>query len=625
MRRSICYSEPMQAKAGEVSTWRFIYKPSSDLPKGSMLKFDLETEGRPILPTSRIADWEVPSTNIKSKNLILAKLPNGKIIKAKKVEKQISQFEFLLPSKVASGNPITIVIGNLNGKSGGNRAQTFSQRKRKFTLYIDKEGKGNYREKEMFHIDVKGNILKNLRIMVPSFISRNKRFDVIVRFEDEFGNLTGFAEENTLIDLSYQNLRENLNWKLFVPETGFITLPNLYFNEPGIYRIQLKNERTKDIFLSSPIKCFADSDLSLYWGTFHGESERFDATREIESCLRVFRDEKAYQFYATSPFDDQEEISNETWKYLSPFVSEFNEDFRFTSFLGFQWVGIEKEEGVRQFIYLKDNKPILRKKDLKTNSLKKIYKICNPKDIISIPTFTMGRSSPFDFQHYNEEFERVVEIYNAWGSSECSKKEGNPKPIQGKCSEFLEGSIQKALMKNRRFGFVAGGFDDRGIYSRFYDSDQKQYTPGLTAIIAESQTKEHLFNAIRKRACYATTGARILLEFYIANNQMGSEMNTANRPGLMFNRFITASIVGTTGIKKVDLIRNGKIFKSFTPKEDRFDFEIDDSENLFKISLKDGNSLFSYYYLRIQQTDGNIAWSSPIWIDISEIKKTSKT
>ena len=30
-------------------------------------------------------------------------------------------------------------------------------------------------------------------------------------------------------------------WKLFIPETGFITLPNLYFNEPGVYKIQLKN------------------------------------------------------------------------------------------------------------------------------------------------------------------------------------------------------------------------------------------------------------------------------------------------------------------------------------------------------------------------------------------------
>ena len=42
-------------------------------------------------------------------------------------------------------------------------------------------------------------------------------------------------------------------------------------------------------------------------------------------------------------------------------------------------------------VYSKENKPILRKKDLKNNTLKKIYKSFSPKEIISIPSFTMGK------------------------------------------------------------------------------------------------------------------------------------------------------------------------------------------------------------------------------------------
>jgi len=112
---------------------------------------------------------------------------------------------------------------------------------------------------------------------------------------------------------------------------------------------------------------------------------------------------------------------------------------------------------MRQFIYLKDNKPIMRKKDLKNNSLKKIYKTHNAKDLISIPSFTMHKNTCFDFSDFNPEFERVVEIYNAWGSSECSSKEGNLRPIDsGKKGpkEALEGSIRKALEKNCRFVFL---------------------------------------------------------------------------------------------------------------------------------------------------------------------------
>src|SRR6202035_2352412 len=124
-----------------------------------------------------------------------------------------------------------------------NMAQTYVQRRRPFYLYVDPTGKGHYQEPEVFTMDIRGGDLKLIRILTPSFVTRNKRFDVIVRFEDEFGNLTSTAPDDTLIELSHEHLRENLNWKLFVPETGFITLPNLYFNEPGVYTITLRNSK----------------------------------------------------------------------------------------------------------------------------------------------------------------------------------------------------------------------------------------------------------------------------------------------------------------------------------------------------------------------------------------------
>jgi hypothetical protein len=572
-------------------------------------------------------DWEIPQTDLnRKKNLIWGQMPNGKIVKAKKIENLknfTTQFEFILPTKISPGKSFTILIGSPEKnkeKINGNRCQIYTQRKRKFILRIG-SGKGSFKESENFYLDVRGNIFENLRIITPSFVSKNKRFDVIVRFEDKYGNLTGYAKENTLIDLSYQNLRENLNWRLFVPETGFITLPNLYFNEPGTYRIQLKNLQSNAIFLSSPIRCFFDYNLNLFWGTFHGEAEEVDSKENIESCLRLFRDDKGFQFYATSSFDSIEETSNESWKNIAQNIAEFNEDYRFTSFLGFQWRGISKEEGVRQFIYLKDNKPLLRKKDLKTNSLKKIYKTTLPKDLLSIPMFTMSKKYSYDFKNYNPDFERVVEIYSAWGSSECTEKEGNKKPIKGNIiGEDKGGSIRLALHNNCRFGFVAGGLDDRGIYEDFYDSNQAQYTPGLTAIIVKNQTREELFSALHKRSCYATTGKRIILDFNIANQKMGSELTTLTKPGLLFNRYITGLVVGTDLIEKVEIIRNGEVFHTLTPKGDELEFDFNDDRPLEDICIipKNNQYPFVYYYLRVFQRDKHMAWSSPIWVDIQE-------
>ncbi len=617
MRRSICYSDPSVARAGQNSTWKFHYTTATALPKGTRLKFDLLSKGRDI-------DWEVPTTNLdEDANVIYAEMENGTIIKAEEIETPdsiVPQYEFVLPSAVKIGEKFTIGIGinpEVDGNSDtlGNECQLTIQRRRPFNLYIDPKGKGNYEEPEVFTMDIRGNRLNTIRILTPSFVSKNKRFDITVRFEDEYGNLTNFAPEDTLIDLSYEHLRENLNWKLFVPETGFVTLPNLYFNEAGIYRIQLRNLKTKETFTSAPIKCFQENDRNLFWGLLHGESDRVDSTESIENCLRHFRDEKSLNFYGTSYFENSDETPNEVWKQAVQNAADFNEDDRFITFLGFQFQGEAGKEGVRQILYTKDNKPLLRQKDTKNSSLSKIYKSSSPKEMISIPTFTMGKGFHFNFKEFTPEFERVVEIYNAWGSSEALKCE---RSITGKVGSSAEGSIVEALKKNCRFGFVAGGLDDRGTYNGFYESDQTQYSPGHTAIICEKYTRDSLLEGLYRRSCYATTGARIIVGFYIAGQRMGSELSTSLKPGLAVNRHISGYVAGTDKLKSIELIRNGEVIHTFHPTQYFYDYYYDDQESFDKVGLvAEGKDPFIFYYLRIKQQDGQMAWSSPIWVDFS--------
>lgn len=632
MRRCICYCEPTYALAGETRTWKFIYTPSVTLPKGTRLKFDLQSKGREI-------DWEIPSVNLKkAEPVIYILLSNGKVLPGTEIESPdevVPQFGFVLPSTVEAGDPIEIILGAREGETSKNgsglKAQTSSQRRRSFLLYIDPSGKGHYEDPEVFNMDIRGGPLANIRILTPSFVTKNKRFDAIVRFEDEFGNLTNNAPENTLIELSHEHLRENLNWKLFVPETGFISLPNLYFNEVGVYTIQLANSKTKQTFRSSPIRCFPDNSPHLFWGLLHGESERFDSTENIESCLRHFRDDKAFNFAGISPFESQEETSNEMWKSISQNIVDFNEDERFTTFSGFQFNGDNKTEGLRLIVYSKENKPILRKKDLKNSTLKKIYKSFSPKEIISIPCFTAAKGNEYNFENFDPEFERVVEIYNAWGSSETTKKEGNSLPITSTTGiqESPEGSIQKALLRNCRFGFVAGGLDDRGVYSDLYESDQVQYTPGLTAIIAPHHTREALIEALYQRSCFATTGERIIVGLNLAGTPMGKEVSTAEKPGLTVNRHLSGYVAGTTKLEKVEIIRNGKVIKTFEPDHYSLDFTYDDMTPLEKIVIpsKDKRPPFVYYYVRVIQADGHMAWTSPIWVDyipLSSLPKIQK-
>ena len=629
MRRSISYVEPKIALAGDTKTWSFVYTSANDLSKGARFKFDMGSKGRDF-------DWEIPQTNIQNKkNLIWMETVDKQWITASTVvdsEALSSQFEFLLPEVVKSGDPLTIHIGtpDLDKMAiQGNRAQLHTMRRRPFILYVDPKGKGDFKEKEVFYIDVKGNALYFIRIIVPSIINKNQRFDIIMRFEDRYGNLTGNTPEDTLIELSYERIRDNINWKLFVPETGFINLPNLYFNEAGTYRISLKNLTTHEVFTSSPIRC-TDTSSQIYWGVFHNEFVLYDSTEDVEASLRYARDEKGYQFFSTSFFESAKESSSVIWKEMGSLLSEFNEDNRFITFLGMQWAGTPGEEGLRQIVYLKENKTLLKKRDSKTNNLKKIYKSHTSKDFISIPSFTMGIHTLYNFDNFTPEYEKVVEIYNAWGCSECTKKEGNLSPVISQhkkgVKEQSEGSIRRALNNNCRFGFVAGGDDSRGVFSDLSESNPTRYSAGLTAIFATSHSREGLFQALHARSCYATTGPRIIIIFHLAGVPMGSVLTTKEKMGLVYNRHITAYIAGTDLIKEVLIVRNGEPFHTFTPEKNFFEFAFDDDEHIEKIHLKakKENAFFIYYYLRVLQSDGHIAWASPIWVDHDHLPSSNK-
>lgn len=622
MRRSICLSEPNIALAGEEKTWNFSFVTSQTLPQKTLLRFDPLSSGEGN-------EWELPEIGTRAKkNAIWVTLPDGKTLSGKEVNDDgHKQFEFILPKEVPQGEKLTFHLGS---NEGGNRSQLFIQRRRPFHLYINTKGKKDFKDPEIFTLDVRGNQLRNIRIIAPSIVSRNSRFDVFIRFEDAFGNLTGHAPEETLIELSYDQLRENLNWKLFVPETGFLTLPNLYFNEPGLYRLRLKNLKTGEEFISAPMQCYAEEGLQQFWGVLRGEVKRFNMVEETESVLRYFRDDQALQFFATSTNEETTITTSDDWKLISSQVAEFNEEERFVTMLGFQWEGEPSTEGIRHMIYHKDHKPLLRKKELKSNTLKKIYRAHTPKEFLSIPCLTMGKGHSYNFDDFHPEFERVVEIYSSWGSCETSAKKGNPRPLKGTAkkgiSEVEEGAIIKALMKGCRFGFVASALTSQGSFQEMIEAGQETYSPGLTAILSSEYSRDALFAALYARNCYATTGSRILLSFNIASKPMGTEISTSTKPGLLYNRHIHGFVAGTDEIEEITIIRNGEVIQTLSNGSNYFKIEVDDDTPLEEVvrtaPLYPHPHVF--YYMRVQQKDGHLAWASPIWIDLAEEEKKGK-
>ncbi|MHC1591310.1 MAG: DUF3604 domain-containing protein, partial [Candidatus Helarchaeales archaeon] len=162
-----------------------------------------------------------------------------------------------------------------------------------------------------------------------------------------------------------------------------------------------------------------------------------------------------------------------------------------------------------------------------------------------------------------------------------------------------------------RFGFSAGTDGHTGLGGDYRTPQrgneimrkmfrcEKIPGGGLMAVYARELTRETLWESFLKRRIYGTTGARIVLEFWIDDHFMGDEFTTKKPPKINFK------ILSKKALKSVDIIRNGKIFRRFKVKSRSFQDEIMDEHP---------RANFNYYYLRVIREDKEMAWSSPIWL-----------
>ena len=129
-------------------------------------------------------------------------------------------------------------------------------------------------------------------------------------------------------------------------------------------------------------------------------------------------------------------------------------------------------------------------------------------------------------------------------------------------------------------------------------------TGGLTAVIAPELTREAIIQALRERRCYATTGARMVLDFRVNGHGMGEEITTA-APDVA----VTARVLGAAPLARLEVVCNGSAVLSQSAT---------DRVATLSETLTLSEEQTSYLYLRATQSDGHVAWSSPIWVSLPQ-------
>jgi hypothetical protein len=80
---------------------------------------------------------------------------------------------------------------------------------------------------------------------------------------------------------------------------------------------------------------------------------------------------------------------------------------------------------------------------------------------------------------------------------------------------------------------------------------------------------------------------------------MGEAFSTSDKP------VVKVRAIGTLPLARVVVIKNNKLVYTATPDAKTADFEYRDDD------IEPGES---YYYVRVEQSDGSLAWASPIWV-----------
>jgi hypothetical protein len=118
-------------------------------------------------------------------------------------------------------------------------------------------------------------------------------------------------------------------------------------------------------------------------------------------------------------------------------------------------------------------------------------------------------------------------------------------------------------------------------------------------VLTDDVSRKGIIDAFKRRHSYAATD-NIILDVRSGEHLMGDIFETDRRPTL------EVTIFGTAPVTKLHVVRNGKYVHLAEPKQREVKLSWTDMEPLA------GET--AYYYVRIEQSDANLAWASPMWI-----------
>ena len=396
-------------------------------------------------------------------------------------------------------------------------------------------------------------------------------------------------------------------------DDGGVASVSFVAREPGVLRLRGRLELGELVLETEAPPTWVNPDTPrVLWGDLHGHSGLSDGTGTPEDFYRYARDVAGLDVAALTDHDHFGvqflDTHPELWEGIRAVTEEHHEPGRFVTLLAYEWTSwIHGHRHVLYFDSAEQTCSILSSLDERYDTPRELWAALEGRAALTFAHHTAGDPVPTNWSFAPDPvLEPLTEIASVHGSSEAADC---PRTVRGALRGHF---VRDALDRGYRLGFVGSGDGHDGhpglahlspVYGwlppRSGEEHARLGTGGLAGILAAERTRASVLEALRARATYATSGPRILVEARLAGSLFGSAL-PADELGEECE--LELVVLATAPLRSIDLVRPGRpVERLELSGERRF---------AGRLPVAPG-AAGDYLYLRIEQADGGMAWTSP--------------
>jgi hypothetical protein len=467
-----------------------------------------------------------------------------------------------------SGDRLTIRLGDRRQGSPGFRLQTNVEANVELKTSVDAFATYEFCElPAQPAFDLVPGPVANWKAILPSLAVIGEPFRLAIVAEDKWGNPTADAHQS--FDLVSSQPIRGLPPRIEISNgDGPRVVEGLVADTEGDIELRLVADG-EEVTRANPLRVVKQAALRRYWGDLHGQSGETIGMGTADAYFRYARDAAFIDMVGHQGNDFQ--ITDAFWKELNRLTAEFDVPGRFVCLPGYEWSGNTGMGGDRNIFYRREGRPIRRSSHIlvegqtSTDAIytaDELFRGLEGEDAIVI-AHVGGRYADLKYAH-DGRLERAVEVHSTWGT--------------------FEWILHDAFERGYRVGVVCHSDDHKGRPGATRPGASSfGAIGGLTCYFMPELTRDALFEALRQRRHYGTTGARIFVDLHASFDApvtgfsedplLGPAREFAVRQATMGDIIrpgpvpihLAAEVIGTAPIERVDVLHGTLVAETFRP------------------------------------------------------------